>query len=312
MSDVDPTLGRRTATDRRPHIRLTNCFFTETGKLSHIADPVERMTTLALLAASFGMCDEQGTDGHIEAEAVLAKTGLPPQYAKTLMTDGAWHQADHDCRRCPQPRQGHVYVHDFLLHNRTSGEKQRTSQRRRAAGLDGLNARWGGHEKLAPAPPPMHPAEAAGRRRPGRPRRTEPVVFEPIVLELCEELAVMVRANGFSVGKLGPAWWTPCEQLLRIGPPNAGKPVTPEQIRKAIVWANNDGFWWENIRSMKQLREKYEQLRSASLNPNRPKRGVTAGRRLAGGPAPAAVAVTGMGAILARQMGTTGGMVKGA
>jgi hypothetical protein len=69
-------------------------------------------------------------------------------------------------------------------------------------------------------------------------RRTEPVVFEPIVLELCEELAVMVRANGFSVGKLGPAWWTPCEQLLRI-------------------------------RSMKQLREKYEQLRSASLNPDR-------------------------------------------
>jgi hypothetical protein len=100
-------------------------------------------------------------------------------------------------------------------------------------------------------------------------RRTEPVVFEPIVLELCEELAVMVRANGFSVGKLGPAWWTPCEQLLRIGPPNAGKPVTPEQIRKAIVWANNDGFWRENIRSMKQLREKYEQLRSASLNPDR-------------------------------------------
>jgi hypothetical protein len=133
------------------------------------------------------------------------------------------------------------------------------------------------------------------------------------VFELCEELAKMVRANGFSVGKLGPAWWTPCEQLLRIGPPNAGQGVTPEQIRKAMRWANTDGFWWEQIRSMKNLREKYEQLRSAAGNPNRPKRGLSGVNQQRRSTAPAALPTTGMAAMLARQMGTAqGGMVKGA
>jgi hypothetical protein len=336
MGDIDPTLGRRTATDKRPHVRMTNGFFTEPGKLSHIADPVERIATLGLLAASIGMCDDQGTDGHIKPEAVLEATGLPPQYAKTLMTDQAWHQADHGCRRCPQPRQDHIYVHDFLLHNRTAEQKQRTAERRRAAGGKGLSTRWEGHEKAqreprrvgrprkaAPATPelvvapvaapaaPVHPAELKTRRGPGRPRRE--VVFEPIVFELCEELAKMVRANGFSVGKLGPAWWTPCEQLLRIGPPNAGQGVTPEQIRKAMRWANTDGFWWEQIRSMKNLREKYEQLRSAAGNPNRPKRGLSGVNQQRRSTAPAALPTTGMAAMLARQMGTAqGGMVKGA
>jgi hypothetical protein len=105
---------------------------------------------------------------------------------------------------------------------------------------------------------------------PGRPRREG---FEPTVLELCEELATMVRANGFSVGELGPAWWTPCEQLLRIGPPNAGQGVIPDQIRKAIRWVSEDAFWRGQIRSMKNLREKYELLRATAGSSRRPKRG---------------------------------------
>jgi hypothetical protein len=54
-NDPDPTRGRRTATDKRPHVRMTAGFFTRPGKLTHIADPVERMAALALLAASIGM-----------------------------------------------------------------------------------------------------------------------------------------------------------------------------------------------------------------------------------------------------------------
>lgn len=332
MRDVDPTTGRRTATDRRAHVRMTAGFFTAPGKLDHVIDPVERQATLALHAASIGMCYDQGTDGHIVPEAVLGETGLPPQFAKTLMTDGLWHQAGHGCPRCPQPRLEHVYVHDYLLHNRTAEQEQRTIESRRRAGERGLSARWEGHEKpqrsnrgpgrprknplpQPPAEPVMHPAEAKARR--GRPKKataTEPVTYEPIVLELCQELAEMVTRNGFSIGKIGPAWWKPCEQLLRIGPPNANAGVSPEQVRKAIRWANEDAFWWENIRSMQQLREKYEQLRSAAKNPRRPKRGQAGviARRGATVP-PAAVAVSGMAGMLARQMGAAqGGMVKGA
>ena len=328
----DPTAGRRTATDPRPHVRMTTDFFTKPGKLSHVVDPVERMATLALMAAAVGMCDEQGTNGHIRPEAVLDATGLPPQYAKTLMTDNVWHQADHGCLRCPQPRQDHIYVHDYLLHNRSAEQKERTSERRRAAGRAGSQSRWNGHKRpekpsrapgrprKAPAPQEaaqpaaaavQHPAEVKARARTAR-AEAAPAVYEPIVLELCNELAEIVKTNGFSVGKIGPAWWKPCEQLLRIGPPNANEPCTPEQVRRAMRWANEDGFWWKNIRSMEQLREKYERLRADAQDLNRARRGVQAVRPPRGAQPPAAVNVPGMAELLRRQMGAAqGGMVKG-
>jgi hypothetical protein len=143
------------------------------------------------------------------------------------------------------------------------------------------------------------------------------VVYDQIVHELCEEMATIVRANGFSVGSIGTdSWLKPCEQLLRIGPPNAeaaagSGPVTPEQIRSAMQWFNNDMFWYDKIRTMKKLRDRYEELRSLAKNPNRPKRGQFGAVRRATA-APAAVAVTGMAGMLARQMGAAqGGMVKG-
>lgn len=322
MADFDPTIGRRTATDRRPHFRMTTGFFTRPGKLAHVVDAVERMATLALLGASIDWCREHGTNGHFSPEEVLAATGLPPEYAKTLITDGVWHQADHGCPRCPQPRLEGAYLHDYLMHNRSAEQEQRISENRRTAGTQGGNNRWAGHAKAEPEPPkrrpgrprihpeqpPVHPAEAAARKR-GRPRKTEPVVYEPIVIELCEELADMVRRNGFSVGKIGPSWWKPCELLLRIGPPNADKGVTPEQIRKAISWANTDAFWWQNIRSMQTLREKYEQLRAAAQEPNRPKRGAAGVRPRRGAvQPPAAVTVPGMNSLYGRRaVANTGG-----
>lgn len=325
MASIDPTLGRRTATDKRAHFRMTTGFFTEPGKLSHIDDPVERMATLSLVGASVDWCRKHGTNGHLSPEDVLQATGLPPEYAKTLMADGIWHQADHGCQRCPQPRVDCVYLHDYLEHNRSAEQEELTAQRRRSNGEKGGNSRWAGHVKADPAP---------ATRRPGRPRKnplpdaavhpaqkraakataekatTEAKIYEPIVDELCRELAAMVKLNGFSVGKIGEAWWKPCEQLLRIGPPNASEGVSPEQIRKAIHWANEDAFWWEQIRSMKNLREKYEQLRSAAKNPNRPKRGAAAVRRPRGAAQPpAAVTVPGMNSLYGRQTAgaSTGG-----
>lgn len=325
MGDIDPTTGRRTATDRRAHFRMTAGFFTEPGKIDHVADPVERMATLALLGASIGLCREQGTDGHISPEAVLEATGLPPQFAKTLITDGVWHQADHGCPRCPQPRLDCVYVHDYLEHNRSAGQELRTTERRRVSGSVGANSRWAGHAKAQPAPrttgrapgrprknplpaaAEQHPAQARARKGAAKKSAEGEVVYDPIVLELCAELAGMVRLNGFSVAKnLGPAWWKPCELLLRIGPPNAGKGVTPEQIRKAIQWANEDAFWWQQIRSMQNLREKYEQLRAAAQEPSRAKRGAAGVRRGPAGTAPpAAVTVPGMNSLYGRRTPTT-------
>jgi hypothetical protein len=327
MNDLDLTLSsRRTATDRRQHVRLTNTFFTDPARFAQIADPIRRMAMLAMHGASIGICDELGSDGHLLPESALQRTGLPPEFAKEMIAEGCWHQADHDCVRCPQPRAGHVYLHDYLKHNRTAEEIRRTAERRAANGASGGRSRWAGHTKPEPAPkgrrgrprknqPEIqiqpdgqaalvieHPAELATRARKERADKAEAKVFEPIVLELCEELAAIVRDNGFSVGKLGPSWWKPCEQLLRIGPPNAKASVTPDQIRKAMRWANRDAFWWQQVRSMQTLRERYEQLRAAAGDPNRAKRGAAAvpGRRNAG--PPPAVTVPGMSALYGRQM----------
>jgi hypothetical protein len=323
-SNVDPTIGRRTATDRRQHVRMTNDFFTTAGKLESVADPVERMAAKGLLGASIGMCDELGTDGHIQVEAVLEATGLPPQYAKVLMTCDAWHQADHGCRRCPQPRQGHVYVHDFLLHNRTAEQKQRTSERRRQAGQTGLDTRWDGHQKALPTGRPPgrprkqpalsaapvvvqqpgvalvpfvqegevvleHPAEIrareAGRR--GRPRRTEPKVFAPIVDELCKLLADEIASN--DPNGLRPnvtdTWRNQCRLMIE----KDGR--EPDKIRKAILWCQRDSFWHSNIKSMPTLREKYATLSARAHEEKLRKLGRSPGRRTT---EPAAVAVPGM------------------
>lgn len=343
MRDLDPTIGRRTATDRRQHVQITVDFFTDDNKFDHVTDPLQRAAALTVHGASIGMAKKQGSDGHVRPEQVLAKTRLAdfPEIAKILIADGVWHQADHGCPRCPQPHADHVYVHDYLEHNRTAAQERRTTERRRANGAKGLSSRWGererpvegprrppGRPRKHPLPTPgtetiemadsdgvvlvpvprtatepilQHPAELAARNRRGaRPARTEPKTFDPIVLELCEELAALVERNGFSVGKIGPAWWVPCEQLLRIGPPNAKQAVTPQQIRDAMNWMNNDAFWWENVRCMKQLRERYEQLRSAAKNPNRPKRGQL-GVRPSGRSSqpPAAVGVSGVNALYA-------------
>jgi hypothetical protein len=288
------------------------------------------------------MAKKHGSDGHVNPELALSCTRLDdyPEIVKILIADGVWHEDDHGCRRCPQPRQGHVYVHDYLKHNHSAAQDTEIREKRSRYGANGATARWAGHtpknqsaaEKrprgrprkhpVEPtavalpdnreAPVAVHPAEAraAAKRGPGRPAK----VYEPIVHELCALLAARVRENGYSVGVIGPdSWLKPCELLLRRGWPNGDEPLTPEQVRKAILWATDDGFWYKNIRSMAKLREHYERLRDDAKDHSRARRGQDGAvtRRGAGAP-PAAVSVPGMNSMLAAQMaGRQGGMVKG-
>lgn len=309
MSDIDPILGRKTATDPRRHFRMATGSYTQPGKLAEITDPVERMVTRGLHTTAIDWSIDNGTDGHVILEDLCQLAELPIEYGKNLIALGLCHQADHGCLRCPQPRAGHVYVHDILEHNRTAAQEQALRDKRRNAAAASHAQRWGnrpplgalegpkrlpGRPRTRPLPeaPVVHPAEAraAGAKRGGRPK-AEPKVYEPIVHELCKEMADIVRANGFSVGTIGPeSWLKPCEQLLRIGPPNAEKaagsgPVTPEQIRKAMHWFNNDAFWYDKVRTMKKLRDRYEELRSLAKNPGRAKRGTVGSVRRAGAPA---------------------------
>jgi len=51
------------------------------------------------------------TDGHVPG-TVAHMYGTPPQIKK-LITVGLWHEHGHACRRCPQPRPGDYFMHDY-------------------------------------------------------------------------------------------------------------------------------------------------------------------------------------------------------
>lgn len=335
MSDLDPTTGRRTATDPRQHVRMTVGFFAGDNKLAHITDPIERIATMGLLAHSIAMARREGTDGHVVPEAVLAELNLPAELGKTLIADGAWHQDDHGCRRCPQPRRDHVYVHDFLEHNRSAEQEQRRAAARRASGAAGAQARWGerppavkerrpvGRPRKHPRPEPAathdvvetpvetpaaettqvvlvpvardeepavlaHPAELAARKKRGRPKRTEPRVFDPVVYELCELLAGWVARNDPDGVRpnVGERWLNACRLMIELD----GR--DPEKIRRAIEWCQRDQFWSGNIKSMPKLREKYATLQARAKEQSQ--RGA---RRAPGTTPPPAVVVPGMNSL---------------
>jgi hypothetical protein len=76
------------------------------------------------------------------------------------------------------------------------------------------------------------------------------------VVELCDLLANLVRANGHTVGQIGKAWHQSCERLMRLDG------YTPDQIAVIIRWATAHEFWATNIRSMPKLREQFSTLRA--------------------------------------------------
>jgi hypothetical protein len=293
MGDFDPTIGRRTATDRRQHVRFTDDFFLEPGKLQHLTDPVERCCARDLLATSVAYSDRQGSDGHIVVEEVLAISGLPEEYAKVLILTGSWHQADHDCRRCPQPRIGHVYVHDILEHNPTAEQKRRRSEKAAANGGAGARTRWAGHTPVVKEkrpvgrprknPPPdqpqtdqlflvgvdsqqvlQHPAEKRARAAAARTgtRRTEPRVFEPWVHELANQLADGIAANDPN-GKR-PVVTEGWLNEIRLIHERDDRPI--DSMGKAIAWSQQHYFYKDIIKSPKNFRKHYAAMHSRAID----------------------------------------------
>jgi hypothetical protein len=77
----------------------------------------------------------------------------------------------------------------------------------------------------------------------------------PEVEELCNHLADRIEANGSKRPSVTKAWRAACRMMMdRDG-------RTPEHIRKAIDWCQDDEFWRANILSMPKLRQRYDQLR---------------------------------------------------
>lgn len=88
----------------------------------------------------------------------------------------------------------------------------------------------------------------------------------PEIIELCDHLADWVATNGSKRPQPGKRWFRACRLLIDVD----GR--TPEQVRKAIDWCQQDEFWRANVLSMQTLRDKYDQLRlKAAQKTDRPR-----------------------------------------
>jgi transcriptional regulator with XRE-family HTH domain len=92
----------------------------------------------------------------------------------------------------------------------------------------------------------------------GRNRKTR--VHLPASFELCSLLADLIEMNGSKRPTITESWLTAADQLQQLD----GK--TPDQIGRAIRWAQKDTFWRMNIMSMQKLRQHYDRLRLTAIS----------------------------------------------
>lgn len=91
--------------------------------------------------------------------------------------------------------------------------------------------------------------------------------YSPEIHELCDRLAEWIVRNGNRKPTVGQQWLQACDRLIRLDN------VSPQDIRGAIDWSQQNEFWRGNILSMPKLREKYDQLRLAAQRPTGPQAG---------------------------------------
>lgn len=91
--------------------------------------------------------------------------------------------------------------------------------------------------------------------------------FSDDVIELCNLLAELIRANGNKVGTVGVTWWSAADRLMRLDG------YTREQIEWVMRWAQADEFWLGNILSMPKFRERFDTLKTRALNEHRQRQG---------------------------------------
>ena len=120
--------------DRREYVRVS-VSLPMNPKLGMVDDPAASW----LYVVSLCHCGEYLTDGVFIPGMVARVAGVPSDLGKRLVSVGMWHEPGHDCPRCPQPPEGHLVVHDYLMHQRSKAQAEQV----RAAGQTAANARWG-------------------------------------------------------------------------------------------------------------------------------------------------------------------------
>jgi hypothetical protein len=123
--------------DRREYVRITVDLPLH-PKLAAIDEPAAGW----LYVVSLCYCGEHLTDGMFTLAVVNRLAGTDREIGKRLISAGMWHEAGHDCAKCPQPPDGLLVVHDYLRHQRSRS----SAEQARRAGRIAAEARWGNRQ----------------------------------------------------------------------------------------------------------------------------------------------------------------------
>lgn len=87
---------------------------------------------------------KEGTGGVLNAAVVprLSDRRQPRRLAAVLVRERLWHEAGHDCNRCPQPLPGRYVIHDYPGWQNGTGADTQTRAAKSAGGSFGNHQRW--------------------------------------------------------------------------------------------------------------------------------------------------------------------------
>lgn len=122
--------------DPRQYIKVALDLITHSKVLSH-PKPVE---VVGAVVFAWTLCDQSMSDGHFSPATVRRLGGVDDPLFEYLVEVGLWHLPGHGCDRCPQPKPGWAYAHDFTLHQRTAAQRAEISAVRSKA----ARSRWHG------------------------------------------------------------------------------------------------------------------------------------------------------------------------
>lgn len=130
--------------DPRPYVRMSTDLPLN-PKLAAIDDPAASWAYVV----SICYAGQTLSDGHVPVVAVLRLAGVDKEVATALAEQELWHLPSHTCSRCPQPKPGHAYIHDYLQHQRSADEVRDLTSKRREAGRKGAAKRWAASKNVA-------------------------------------------------------------------------------------------------------------------------------------------------------------------
>ncbi|MFF5285219.1 hypothetical protein [Streptomyces sp. NPDC013171] len=107
-------------------------FAVDDGAHSHPKFMAATNAALGLWVRTGSWVAQQLTDGHVPG--TVAKLYGTPAQARSLVAAGLWHGAGHDCPRCPQPRAGDFYMHDYAASGNRSRAEIKARRDQSAAG----------------------------------------------------------------------------------------------------------------------------------------------------------------------------------